>query len=508
MRRIQDVLLAEFRSLLSVTGSRGGLMSPSVYDSAQVLRILAPEEGHWPVVDWLLSQQHPDGGWGDPVMPLHRDIPTLSAILALRQYARRKETRDAIAAGLHFLRRQASRWSSMQVDDLPVAAEILIPSLLDQLGTADVEFPRKPYAKLMELGERKRKIIAKLPMMPGVPWIHVWETWGAEPTPHLMDGAGSIGHSPSATAAWVKAAAGRPELEEYVQKGRAYLKETSLATETGIMGLVPVGSPHNYFEQSFVLYVMLVAGILKEPQLEQGVSAVLKDLTRALGPQGIGMSDYYLHDGDDTSAVVAVMNAFGMPVDPAILQRFQKDDHFIAYPGEMHSSPTLTARCVHALMLLGKTSEELAPFQRYLLERQEPDGRWSFDKWNRSWLYTTFHSVIGLVGSPHEQAVRNALDAVLVAQERDGGWSTDGHSNMTETSYAVLMLGYLERNGVSHPSISPALERASRWMLHNYSPFARLDSKVKCWISKELYRMERVETAFELSAMLMLQQRQ
>jgi len=30
---------------------------------------------------------------------------------------------------------------------------------------------------------------------------------------------------------------------------------------------------------------------------------------------------------------------------------------------------------------------------------------------------------------------------------------------------------------------------------------------VKCWISKELYRMERVDTAFELCALLMMQRR-
>ncbi|MGZ3457426.1 MAG: hypothetical protein ACXU86_02855 [Archangium sp.] len=40
MKRIQDVLLAELRSLVSALGAKGGLMSPSVYDTAQVLRIL------------------------------------------------------------------------------------------------------------------------------------------------------------------------------------------------------------------------------------------------------------------------------------------------------------------------------------------------------------------------------------------------------------------------------------------------------------------------------------
>ncbi|MET0406644.1 MAG: prenyltransferase/squalene oxidase repeat-containing protein, partial [Cystobacter sp.] len=405
------------------------------------------------------------------------------------------------------LRAQAPHWEDLREEELPVAAEILLPSLLNRLGLDEQALPHAPYAKLMALGERKRRIISKLPLMAGVPWLHVWETWGREASPALMDGAGSIGHSPSATAAWLKAAAGRTELTPFIDRGREYLRESSLSTGSGIPGLMPVGGPHNYFEQSFMLYALLMGGVLTDPRLEPQVGGVLRDLTRALGPKGIGMSDHFLQDGDDTSAVVAVMHAMGMPVDTAVLERFQKDDHFVAYPGEMHSSPTLTARCIHALMLLGK-SDELAPFQKYLLERQEPSGRWSFDKWSRSWLYTTFHSVVGLVGSPHMDAVRRALDAVLSAQQLDGGWSSDGRSNMTETAFGVLMLGFLERHGVFHHGISPALDRASRWMLHHYTPFAPPEGKVKCWISKELYRMERVDTAFELCALLMLQRRQ
>ena len=503
--RFQELLLAELQSLIAVTGQGGGHMSASVYDSAQVLRILAPADSAPAMVEWLLEQQGDDGGWGDALLPLHRDIPTLSAILALREHPAHPRTAEAIESGLRFLRAQAPLWAAPRLDELPVAAEILIPHLLAQLGDG-VDLPREPYARLAALGERKRAIIAKLPMRAGVPWIHVWETWGAEPLASLMDGVGSIGHSASATAAWIKAAEGRPELEPFVRRGHQYLRDASRTVASDVPGLVPVGAPHTYFEQSFVLYALLVAGLLDDPRLAGGVNAVLGDLTRALGPQGIGMSDHFLQDGDDTSAVVAVMHALGRQADPAVLYRFQKDDHFIAYPGEMNSSPSLTSRCIHALRLLGHT-QGLAPFENYLLARQEPSGRWSLDKWNRSWLYATFHSVIGLVGSPHTDAVIKALEAVLAAQSEQGGWSSAGPDNMTETAYAVLMLGFLERHGVSHPGIAPALQRASGWMMRDYSPFTRPDSKVKCWISKELYRMERLDSAFELGALLMLQGR-
>ncbi|WNG39002.1 hypothetical protein F0U60_39430 [Archangium minus] len=508
MKRIQDVLVAELHSLISALGSKGGLMSPSVYDTAQMLRILPPAEGVWPAVDWLLSKQQPDGGWGDPAMPLHRDIPTLAAVLALREYGRRNETRVAIREGVAFVRRQAAMWSTsakMAKDDLPVGGEIVLPGLLDQLDAAgEMHIPRKPYGQLLEFGERKRKSVAKLPVIPGMPWNHCWEITGTEPNAVLLDGSGGISHGPAATAAWVKAASNKPELQESVNRARKYLANAERACEIGIPGVTSTIYPFERYEQLFSLYALQIADLLKDPRLEGVVAPVVKEIAGALGPKGIAMSDYFLQDGDNTAAAVMLLHEFGYPVDLSILYRFQNDNHFVAYAGELHPSPTVTARCIHALMVMGK---DVAPFQKFLLDRREPDGRWTVDKWNRSWLYTTSHAVIALVGSPYEQEMREAVEAVLVSQHRDGGWSTHGAPNLTETAYAVLMLAYLERQGFTHPGIGASLDRASAWMLDNYRPFARPDSKVKCWIAKELYRVDRIDTIFELSAMLILDQR-
>nr|QKW93648.1 (+)-kolavenyl diphosphate synthase [Vitiosangium cumulatum] len=508
MKRIQDVLVAELHSLISTLGSNGGLMSPSVYDTAQMLRILPQADGVWPAVDWLLEQQQSDGGWGEPAMPLHRDVPTLAAILALREYNRRHEVRVAIREGVAFIRRQGSMWSTAAKagrDDLPVGGEIVLPGLLDQLDAAgEMHIPRGPYGPLLELGERKRKAVAGLPPVPGMPWNHCWELTGSEPHASLIDASGGLSHSPAATAAWVNAASNRPELEETVQRARKYLANAERACEVGIPGVTSTIYPFERYEQLFSLYALQIAGILKDPRVESVVAPIVKELAGALGSKGIAMSDYFLQDGDDTAAAVMLLHEFGYPVDLSILYRFQNDNHFVAYAGELHPSPTVTARCIHALMVMGK---DVAPFQRFLLERRELDGRWTVDKWNRSWLYTTGHAAIALMGSPYERELREAVEAVLVSQHRDGGWSTHGPPNMTETAYAVLMLAYLERQGFTHAGIGPALDHAFTWMLDNYCPFSRPKNKVKCWIAKELYRVERIDTIFELSAMLMLDQR-
>lgn len=499
-------MFAELNSLISALGSNGGLMSPSVYDTAQRLRFLPPAEGVWPAMDWLLEQQHPDGGWGDPAMPLHRDIPTLAAVLALREHGQRRDARLAIQDGMAFLRKQSALWSSMDKDDLPVGGEIVLPALLNQLdGAGEVHIPRKPYGQLMEFGERKRKSVAKLPAVPGMPWNHCWEITGTDPGAMLIDGSGGLSHSPAATAAWVRAAANRPELADTVARARQYLANAERACGVGIPGVTSTIYPFERYEQLFSLYALQLGGLLKDPRVEGVVAPLVKELSGALGSKGIAMSDHFLQDGDDTAAAVLLLHEFGYPVDLSILYRFQCEDHFVAYAGELHPSATVTARCIHALRVMGK---DVAPFQRFLLDRREPDGRWTVDKWNRSWLYTTGHAAIALIGSPYEQEVREALEAVLVSQNREGGWSTHGPSNLTETAYAVLMLAYLEHEGFTHPGIASALDRAFAWMLNDYRPFGRPEDKARCWIAKELYRVDRIDTIFELSAMLMLARRQ
>jgi len=130
MSRIVDILLSDLRSLITNQGKDGGWISPSVYDTAQVLRMHPPQQGVWPAVDWLLSQQQVDGGWGDPATPLTRDVPTLASVLALHNYDNRKATHEAKQAGLAFLRRQVGQWWQPRLDDLPIGVELLLPGVL------------------------------------------------------------------------------------------------------------------------------------------------------------------------------------------------------------------------------------------------------------------------------------------------------------------------------------------------------------------------------------------
>src|SRR5690348_10502098 len=109
--RVVDALLTELRSLIQDLGRDGGLIGPSIYDTAQVIRLAPPASGVQHTLSWLVSQQQPDGGWGDPAIPFARDVPTLAALLALHLYANCAKDHAIIQAGQKFLWQHAQHWA-------------------------------------------------------------------------------------------------------------------------------------------------------------------------------------------------------------------------------------------------------------------------------------------------------------------------------------------------------------------------------------------------------------
>ncbi|MBV8882538.1 MAG: hypothetical protein JO235_00860 [Chroococcidiopsidaceae cyanobacterium CP_BM_RX_35] len=495
-----DILLTDLRYLIANLGKNGGLISPSVYDTAQVLRFYPPQQGVWPAVDWLLSQQQADGGWGNPTAPLARDVPTLASVLALYTYGNRMATRNAARAGLTFLQRQMGQWRQPLPDNLPVGVELLLPWLLDASVMPGLGLPQEPYATLVALGKHRRSLITRTQHSAGTTAAHSWEAWGTDPDPALIDASGGVGHSPAATAAWLHAAARRTDLADVREVARYYLLQAAAATGEDIPGVVPTVWPINRFEQTFVLYILLITGLLTHPQLQDLVRLQVSDLAHALRPRGFGMSDFFMPDGDDTAAGIAVLCATGHQVSHAILEHFENDGCFFAYSEELQPSLSVTARATHALAISGR---KVARPQKFLVERQCPDGRWLADKWHSSWLYTTLHVVLALTHSGHIPGVKSAVDAVLAYQHADGGWGMHDKSTTAETVYGVLTLRTLRDGGfLVTQDVLDTLRKAYQWLLLNYRPFNPGEDKY--WIAKELYRPSRIDRAFELSAMLAL----
>lgn len=496
MRRTTDLLLTDLRHQIADLGKGGGLIGPSIYDTAQALRFAPPPEGPCDALSWLLEQQQADGGWGDPAAPRARDVPTLAAVLALRVYGSDPRQVEALEAGRAFLRQIAPQWEGPLPDDLPVGIELLLPRMLDDAAALGLDVPREPYAGLLALGNRRRRIIEALTTRAATPPVHSWEAWGQEPWPELVDGIGSVGNSPAATAAWLRAAAGRAGLAPEQAAAERYLRRAAEATGSGIPGVLPTVWPINRLEQVFGLYMLHWADLLGHGGLQGPIDEQLRSLERAMRADGIGMSDNFASDGDDSAAALVVLRWAGRRADLSSLQGFALDDHYCAYQGELQPSLSVTAHALHALSVFG---HHAAGPLRYVRQLYRPRAGWASDKWNGSWHYTTGQAVTSLLAAGACELIPHVRETFVARQRADGGWGTRT-ANLEETAYAVLALLEIHANGFGTIASRRAAERGAELLRQDYRPLS--EDATTCWLGKEMFRPRRLARLIEVAAIV------
>lgn len=496
MERGKEILLADLRQIIGDLGKNGGLIGPSVYDTAQVLRFAPPPQGQEDALAWLLSQQYSDGGWGDPTVPMARDVPTLAAVLALHSYQDGSEYRAAIQSGMEFIRAQSAQWRGPVPDDIPLAAELVLPVLVSQAQKQGFEIDVSAYEGLSALGNKRRRLLAQHHWNPGTSPVHSWEAWGEALDASLLDGADSIGHSPAATAAWLYATRDRADLVEARQRAERYLALAAGATGVDIPGVMPTVWPYARNEQTVSMFSIMLAGVMDHPALHDVVRAQVADLWHGLRPEGQGISDHFTTDGDITAMNFAIMAKMGYRPDATVLQRYIVGDSCLTYPNEMQRSFSATAHAAHTLSIFDSDAN---PLLQYLWDRRASDGRLLGDKWHASWLYLTSHTIHALIDGGRVGEANQALQGLLDNQHPDGSWGVTA-ARCEETAYGVV--GLL---GFAHAGILPAagrqsLRRAGRWLLSNYRPL--IEDSGACWAAKEMYRPRRISQAIEVSATL------
>lgn len=496
-----DNIRENLRELLASIGRDGGLITPSVYDTAVVLHseVFPGRIQQERVLEWLLGQQRADGGFGLSWVPRDRDLPTLAVLVAL--YPRRDSSarvRAAYDAALEFFRGQAEHWGDVLSDDIPVGLELLLPWLLEEARSLGIPVDPRPYHALFRLGDHRRALIRKvMPTAASAP-THSWEAWGTDPDPDILDASGGVGHSPAATAMWLRAARDRPDLADARTRARNYLVQCSECTETDVPGVVPTVWPINRFEQVWDLYALAVLGLLHDPYLRKEVSAQMLDLARAIGPEGLGMSDAFTADGDLTSTALATLAHAGTPGSLQALRRFERNGTFITYTAELQPSLTVNAHALHALISAGEVPAP--PILQFLAQRQQADGRWLGDKWHSSWLYTTAQVGMCMLRAGQARSAREALTAVLHSQRPDGSWGSGEASTAAETAYAIHFLFSSRDVPALRARVDGALRIARRWLLANHV-VGRNPGDI-LWIGKVLYGPLRVDRAWVWSALL------
>ncbi len=355
-----------------------------------------------------------------------------------------------------------------------------------------------PYQRLFQLRLDKQWMLQRSQMAAGSPATYSWETHAGDPDPLLLDSTNSIGHSPAATARWLRDAAMLPKLSDACQRAEEYLSRASAATDTGIPGLMPNVWPISLFERTYGLYVLLLAGLLGYPDLSDVVQENLDHIDIALREHnGLNFGETFAPDVDTTGVGTAVLAAMGREVDPSALTQFECDGHFETFRGELNASVLSNAHAAHGLKLSGHACSST---EEFLVRRQNFKGTWEPDKWHVSWGYITLE-VLAVLRQHHFFLYRRACQVLLANQDLDGAWGSGGnHANVLDTSYAMLTLRFADQESLESERILQALRSGLSWLSNQD---VRSNSSLpKLWLGKELYSPYRVDRIYLLGAML------
>ena len=490
-------LFTELRELVEELGAGGGLISASVYDTAQVVRLCPPPEGVEPALKWLVGQRHPDGGWGEPTVPTARDIPTLAAILALHTYRHLFDVEEVIAAGLSFLRCQALQWKSIHIDLVPIAGEVIFPYLLEEAARLGLVIDQAPYARVFELRRIKLNYLEGHRIPPNSAPTYSWEALGFPFAAEVLHPETGVGHSPAATAAWLQSARLRCEDRELCAQAEAYLARAAETTDTGIPGVMPMVYPITGFELCYGLYALLLTGLLDHPKLQDVVAPQVARLAAMVEREkGLSFGENFVPDVDETAVAVAVLSAAGLAPDVSLVRNFWRKDHFYTYTHELNPSVFSNAHALHALVMCGQRCDLT---ENFLIRQQTPSGAWVVDKWHTSWRSSTLEVVAALLRLGYEEQLCAAGDAFIADQNADGSWGLKEGAPMLETAYSVIALQLLSSNARLAAQVEYALKRGQEWL---DAHVGNLDQIERLWLGKEVYSAIRVDKVYKLCAML------
>ncbi|MCP3786399.1 terpene cyclase/mutase family protein [Micromonospora sp. A3M-1-15] len=489
-----DARAAQARDLVAaMVDNPAGETSASVYETGRLVALAPWLPGHDVRVSWLLDRQRGDGGWGGPGG--YAVVPTLSAtealLTVLSRGGRGPAGRLAGAAhrGLTFL---AGALDAGAPPDLP-ATDLIVPALREAVdrhlaqppaGLAGWAGRRLPLPAGLDPGRltRVRGLLAAGRPVPEK-LAHALEVGGdrARRAAGVRPGeAGAVGASPAATAAWLGHPEPGPALDYLHAVGRR--------------GPVPCASPITVFERAWVLAILARAGA---PLTVPG--SLVTELRAAVGVSGAATGPGLPADADTTAVTLYALARLGRPLDVSRLDPYDTGRHFCTWPGEDGASVTTNAHVLDALGQHPAHPGVAATVDRvtgWLVERQEPDGRWG-DRWHASAYYATYCVLLALAdhapGATARAAVDRGVGWLLETQRADGSWGR-WSGTAEETAYAVLALAGAGRPGDLR--VAAALVRGRRRL----SEWDGSADGPALWHDKDLYRPTLIVRAAVLAA--------
>ena len=475
-----------------------GKVMGTAYDTAWVARLgdLDRSLSLWSL-NWVCQHQLADGSWGapEPVYYHDRVISTLAAMTALCRQGRRASDRQQIERGLHALERitsGATRGLMLDPNGATAGFEMIVPTLVAEAESLNLI--QRQGSRI--LGRLANLRAAKLQRLSGVVIDRFLSiAFSAEmagldhkyllDTENLQEHNGSVGCNPSATAYFASVV--HPGDSGALQ----YLRDTAHAR-----GGAPPAAPFDVYERAWVLWNLLLSGVLDE-ELRSLCTPHVNALEAAWRPgKGIGFgSGYSVQDGDDTSVVFSVLNQFSRKPDMEAIWNFEDPAHFRCFGIEVNPSTSTNVHFLDVFKHLGVECNHpsVQKILSFLRHNQVGGGCW-LDKWHVSPYYVSAHIVMACAGYDAALA-QSAIEWILSTQNPEGSWGIVSPT-AEETAYALQALVFWCRCGKPIPP--EIIHRGAVWLEdHSEPPFPAL------WIAKTLYYSEWVIRSEVLSALYM-----
>ena len=470
----------------------GGLLSPSEYDTAWLLRLRDkndPQQLRYPqALEWLLNNQHVDGSWSQPYP--HNIIPTLSVVCAFLSLPdkQKRQVSCALGQGLDFLSETLSTWRAANHES--AGLELLLPGYLAELAKHGFFYEAQDQSVIV--AQKRQKLMRSARpeyLLRGMPLVHSIEALTGVVDHDLLKSLrrpeGNVGNSVSATVSWILAT-GEDE------RANAWLNHVT--SQFG--GLAPVAYPIDILELAWVLLMLHpISSQIDRALLEP----LLPRLEHALAPEGAAwcLNSAIAPDGDDTSAALTVLGLYDHPREPKQLLKFENEEAMTSWIDERTSSVSTNAHAMEAALMNSGyeySARIVDKTSRYLLKHRADDGGY-YDKWHLSRIYPA-HCAIMAFSRHSDCAIRAeqvpAAQWLMNKQHADGSWG-DWIPSAEETALAVLALCHARE----FLDVIEPIQRGKRWLDEHYS-----DPRPQQNIGKQLFLPHRIVEAEVLSALL------
>ncbi|GFF50386.1 copalyl diphosphate synthase [Aspergillus udagawae] len=505
-----------------------GTMTGNIYDTAWISMVKKSTEGGsvWAfpaAFQAILQEQRPCGSWSGTTSELDSIVSTLTALLALQKHAENccetelQDLHSRILKAKQFLQTALKGLDGLLATcTLSVGLELRLPAILDLLESEGHTFDfDRTYLTKFQSKKLSKINLETIFNGPQSSLLHSLEAVigkvDIEALRHQKV-LGSMLASPSATAAYLMYhPVWDDEAEEYIRHA------ISNGAGRG-SGLVAAGYPTTVFEWAWVTSNLLRHGFETSSRLIQIGNQVEDEIQK----QGlVGFVPKACADADDTAKALVALMLQGTRYSPqALVDRFERENHFATYLHETHTSVSTNSNVLTALVLLstdGHYQPQIEKCTRYLCEAWFNCDGLLKDKWNISPYYPTMlmcealMSYIQRWSEGHLAALPDklmrfqlpltlfqSLIRTLHTQNQDGSW---GSSNSAEeTAYAILILKSVTCFSFTEMIAARVKTAISKGLEFILTRSQRSPTDDQLWLDKTLYAIPTVSDSYIMAA--------